>query len=153
MQTDATCWAQQCCVLLANTVASVCMELYCARWQMLKLHLLSCGHLHYKMHMTAGQAPTVYNSKLLQTVRYYEEFFWFGMLFEPPYKLKTVNLTSISQQGDISGQFPPCKEARLQSWVYQSILNVTIWHNEFEVLSKVRSPEEISGCSSAVWKK
>ena len=27
MQTDATCWAQQCCVLLANNVASVCMGL------------------------------------------------------------------------------------------------------------------------------
>ena len=25
MQTDATCWAQQCCVLLANNAASVCM--------------------------------------------------------------------------------------------------------------------------------
>ena len=28
MQTDATCWAQRCCVLLANNVASVCMGLY-----------------------------------------------------------------------------------------------------------------------------
>ena len=28
LQTDATCWAQQCCVLLANNVASVCMGLY-----------------------------------------------------------------------------------------------------------------------------
>ena len=27
MQTDATCWAQQCCVLLANNVASVCIGL------------------------------------------------------------------------------------------------------------------------------
>ena len=27
MQTDATCWAQQCCVLLANNVASVWMDL------------------------------------------------------------------------------------------------------------------------------
>ena len=27
MQTDATCWEQQCCVLLANNVASVCMGL------------------------------------------------------------------------------------------------------------------------------
>ena len=27
MKTDATCWAQQCCVLLANNVASVCMRL------------------------------------------------------------------------------------------------------------------------------
>ena len=26
-QTDATCWAQQCCILLANNVASVCMGL------------------------------------------------------------------------------------------------------------------------------
>ena len=26
-QTEATCWAQQCCVLLANNVASVCMRL------------------------------------------------------------------------------------------------------------------------------
>ena len=27
MQTDATCWAQQCCVLLPNNVSSVCMGL------------------------------------------------------------------------------------------------------------------------------
>ena len=27
VQTDATCWAQQCCVLLANDVVSVCMGL------------------------------------------------------------------------------------------------------------------------------
>ena len=27
MQTDASCWAQQCCLLLANNVASVCMAL------------------------------------------------------------------------------------------------------------------------------
>ena len=27
MQTDAACWAQQCCVLLVNNVASVCMRL------------------------------------------------------------------------------------------------------------------------------
>ena len=27
MQTDATFWAQQCCVLLAKDVASVCMDL------------------------------------------------------------------------------------------------------------------------------
>ena len=25
LQTDATCWAQQCCLLLANNVASICM--------------------------------------------------------------------------------------------------------------------------------
>ena len=27
IEMDATCWAQQCCVLLANDVASVCMGL------------------------------------------------------------------------------------------------------------------------------
>ena len=27
MQTDATCWAQQCCVLLVNNVASICIGL------------------------------------------------------------------------------------------------------------------------------
>ena len=27
MQTDATCWVQQCCLLLVNNVASVCMGL------------------------------------------------------------------------------------------------------------------------------
>ena len=27
MQMDATCWTQQCCVLSANNVASVCMSL------------------------------------------------------------------------------------------------------------------------------
>ena len=27
MQTDSSCWAKQCCVLLANNVASVCMGL------------------------------------------------------------------------------------------------------------------------------
>ena len=27
MQTDVTCWAQQCCLLLANNVVSVCMGL------------------------------------------------------------------------------------------------------------------------------
>ena len=26
MQTDVTCWAQHCCVFLANNVASVCMD-------------------------------------------------------------------------------------------------------------------------------
>ena len=26
MQTDATCWAQQCCVLLAKNVAAVCVD-------------------------------------------------------------------------------------------------------------------------------
>ena len=35
VQTLATCWAQQCCVLLANNVASVCtgLKLYSARFE------------------------------------------------------------------------------------------------------------------------
>ena len=49
MQTDATCWAQQCYVLLANNVASVCMGLKVPNFEIEKLlfnlFVIFCSHL------------------------------------------------------------------------------------------------------------
>ena len=69
VQTLATCWVQQCCVLLANNVASVCTGLYGAKW-----HLNGSiwpSHYFPTHHWTCSQLLTLFNTRLSKLQPYH----------------------------------------------------------------------------------
>ena len=86
-QTDKMCWAQQCCVLLANNVASVCMDL--------KAHLYADDTLQYFENSYVQQIEATLSEDLEHTVRWLNDTTKI-MLMGTYQRLSTVQTFSVT---------------------------------------------------------